>query len=243
MGGKKAGGGFLGIGGKQGFLNTGLFSTGPQQISGFQMSPQAIQAEQEMIARQNAIANGTAPSYSQMAFNKNLDATNRAGMALAASQRGASNPALAFRQAQLQTQQANLEGAQTGAMMAEQERRNADQLIAAQAAAQRGVAFQQANTNLNATLQNQQNQMNAISGMAQTGAKVATSGGNGKWKGGVIEGQAQVPGDSPENDTVPTMLSPGEIVVPRSAVKNEKTLKAFIDKVKAEQKEKKKSEK
>lgn len=35
-------------------------------------------------------------------------------------------------------------------------------------------------------------------------------------KGGVIPGKALVPGDSLKNDTVPTMLSPGEIVLPRS---------------------------
>lgn len=34
--------------------------------------------------------------------------------------------------------------------------------------------------------------------------------------GGNVQGQAQVQGDSADNDTVPTMLSPGEIVIPRS---------------------------
>lgn len=34
--------------------------------------------------------------------------------------------------------------------------------------------------------------------------------------GGKVEGQAQVVGDSERNDTVPAMLSPGEIVIPRS---------------------------
>ena len=34
--------------------------------------------------------------------------------------------------------------------------------------------------------------------------------------GGVVPGRAQVPGDSPQNDTVKAMLSPGEVVVPRS---------------------------
>lgn len=47
----------------------------------------------------------------------------------------------------------------------------------------------------------------------------------GKWQGGEIQdfkqggqvpGQANVPGDSPKNDTVHAMLSPGELVVPRS---------------------------
>lgn len=51
----------------------------------------------------------------------------------------------------------------------------------------------------------------------------------GKWQGGAIHdyreggqvpGQAPYPGDHPGNDTVPAMLSPGEIVVPRSMAKS-----------------------
>ncbi len=38
--------------------------------------------------------------------------------------------------------------------------------------------------------------------------------------GGHVPGQAQVPGDSPKNDTVHARLSPGEFVVPRSVVQN-----------------------
>ncbi len=38
--------------------------------------------------------------------------------------------------------------------------------------------------------------------------------------GGHVPGQAQVPGDSPQNDTVHARLSPGEFVVPRSVVQN-----------------------
>ncbi len=38
--------------------------------------------------------------------------------------------------------------------------------------------------------------------------------------GGHVPGQAQVPGDSPQNDTVHARLSPGEFVVPRSIVQN-----------------------
>jgi hypothetical protein len=38
--------------------------------------------------------------------------------------------------------------------------------------------------------------------------------------GGGVPGQANVAGDSPKNDTVPAMLSPGEYVVPRSQAKS-----------------------
>lgn len=37
-------------------------------------------------------------------------------------------------------------------------------------------------------------------------------------EGGEVPGEAEVQGDSPENDTVPAMLSPGEVVLPRSVV-------------------------
>jgi TP901 family phage tail tape measure protein len=36
--------------------------------------------------------------------------------------------------------------------------------------------------------------------------------------GGVIPGTGKVPGDSQKNDTIPAMLSPGEMVIPRSAM-------------------------
>lgn len=35
-------------------------------------------------------------------------------------------------------------------------------------------------------------------------------------RGGHVPGKAQVAGDSPKNDTVPAILSPGEVVIPRS---------------------------
>jgi hypothetical protein len=48
-------------------------------------------------------------------------------------------------------------------------------------------------------------------------------GGNtaGDYAGGEIPGHAKADGDSPKNDTVPTMLSPGEVVLPRSVTQAE----------------------
>lgn len=40
-------------------------------------------------------------------------------------------------------------------------------------------------------------------------------------QGGVVPGFSPVSGDSPKNDRVPALLSPGEVVLPRSVVKNE----------------------
>lgn len=126
----------------------GMFGSSKQKASGaFKMTKDATLGEAEALSRQRAIASGLAPSIAQMSFNQNIDQTNQQAMAMAASQRGVSNPALAFRQAQMGNQQNNLQASQQGAIMAEQERRAADDFIARQAAAQRGVAMQSAMAN------------------------------------------------------------------------------------------------
>jgi hypothetical protein len=63
-----------------------------------------------------------------------------------------------------------------------------------------------------------------ISAGGQIGASMAAA-----YSGGRIDGVAQVDGDHPQNDTVPAMLSPGEIVIPRTSAKSKKAAKSFID--------------
>jgi hypothetical protein len=46
--------------------------------------------------------------------------------------------------------------------------------------------------------------------------------------GGLVPGKAKVEGDSLKNDTVPAMLSPGEIVVPRTAANDEEDYMKFM---------------
>lgn len=48
-------------------------------------------------------------------------------------------------------------------------------------------------------------------------------------KGGKIGGKPQVDGDSEKNDTVPAMLSPGEIVIPRTKAHDPEKAKEFVD--------------
>lgn len=48
-------------------------------------------------------------------------------------------------------------------------------------------------------------------------------------QGGYVPGQAQVNGDSQSNDTVPALLSPGEIVLPRSVTKSSNPDKAAVE--------------
>lgn len=52
-------------------------------------------------------------------------------------------------------------------------------------------------------------------------AMMQSSIGQGRAKGGRIDGKGLVPGDHPANDIVPAMLSPGEIVLPRSIAQAE----------------------
>lgn len=47
--------------------------------------------------------------------------------------------------------------------------------------------------------------------------------------GGTVPGQPKVFGDSEANDNVPAMLSPGEVVIPRSKVGDEKSIAAFLN--------------
>lgn len=54
--------------------------------------------------------------------------------------------------------------------------------------------------------------------------------------GGKIDGKAKVQGDSPKNDTVPAMLSPGEIVIPRSKVEDPQAAHRFLDEVMSQNK-------
>lgn len=46
--------------------------------------------------------------------------------------------------------------------------------------------------------------------------------------GAVVPGHAEVPGDSPRNDKVHAMLSPGEVVVPRSVAPHPEMVKRFV---------------
>jgi hypothetical protein len=86
---------------------------------------------------------------------------------------------------------------------------------------------------------NNQNLVNALKGMQQPAASASTApalvqntnsayGGWGAAEGGVVPGRAPVPGDHPANDLVHARLSPGEVVVPRSAAANPISLANFV---------------
>lgn len=50
-------------------------------------------------------------------------------------------------------------------------------------------------------------------------------------QGGEVDGMAKIGGDSSTNDTVPAMLSPGEVVIPRTAMQNSESAHDFLDKI------------
>ena len=67
---------------------------------------------------------------------------------------------------------------------------------------------------------------------AQVGQGVGSSVGKTAYQryahGGEVPGEAPVPGDSEENDVVAALLSPGEVVVPRSIAQDPEAATAFI---------------
>lgn len=56
--------------------------------------------------------------------------------------------------------------------------------------------------------------------------------------GGTVPGQANVPGNSPQNDTVKAKLSPGEVVIPRTAVSDDEEFDSFMEKFRPSKREK-----
>lgn len=67
------------------------------------------------------------------------------------------------------------------------------------------------------------------------GASLGSSLGSNFAHGGKVPGQATVPGDSLANDTVPANVSPGEIIIPRSAAKDPDKAAAFVEEVNGEE--------
>jgi hypothetical protein len=77
---------------------------------------------------------------------------------------------------------------------------------------------------------NQTAMSNLIGGILSGGSSVmAAAAGGGKFNGGRIDAPEVVEGDHPKNDIVPTMLSGGEIVIPKTKAQNKKDAKAFVD--------------
>ena len=107
--------------------------------------------------------------------------------------------------------------------------------------ARRNAEMQNQAAKDNAAAQNAANQYNSQGTISQIGQVASGAGGAISAlaainQGGEIPGRAKLPGDRLQNDTVPALLSPGEIVIPRSVAQApdapEKTA-AFVAAIKA----------
>lgn len=201
----------------------------------FGMSGGAKAGERELIERLRAQASGQGPSITGMQYQQAMGDIAKQQQSAAASARGVSNAGLLARQAMMGGQQAGVDLANQAAAAKLQEQRSADQMMSNIAAGQRGVALQSATQNQQAQEAAQQRMASFVGNVAGSGASMFT----GKAYGGEVEGKAKVEGDSPKNDTEPHMLSPGEIVIPRSAAKDRESAMAFLDALKFEQDKKK----
>jgi hypothetical protein len=166
-------------------------------------------AWQQQLAQGTQQANATASALGQSQPGLDPMAAQR-GMANAQAgnaQRAAGQGEILRAQTQqaAQGELANIYGAQ-GGLDAQQ--------ATAQAAARQGVREQR----LGVTQAANEANNGTYKGVGDTLVKILTLGlaGGGKSDGGPIPGKARVFGDSEANDTVPAMLSPGEVVIPRS---------------------------
>lgn len=157
------------------------------------------------------------PSPAELQMKQALDQQVSGAHALSAAQRGI-NPALAARLAQHAAAQSGQQSAQQSAILRAQEQLSSQGLAANMAQSQRqgrmGMDAVQAQAFQNASDLGQAFLTKAGKAMASgvAGAPAVPAASSGM----VVPGQENTPGDHPENDTVHAMLSPGEIVVPKS---------------------------
>lgn len=218
------------------------------QIYGGQQS--LAQALQQQMAGQ-----GPNPSQTQFMANQQGNIANAQG--LIASQRGL-NPALAARMGANAATQGNQQAALGSALLQQQQQLGAtanlgniygqmqqgnigeQQLYNQANLGQAGINAKTASENAAVKGQAAGQVGSALGSLGSLGATallgpaapVAGIAGKllgGKAHGGYIDGHANVAGDSPHNDTVPAMLSPGEIVIPRSHAHDPEKAKEFID--------------
>lgn len=189
---------------------------------------------------------GEGPNPAQQMLNQATNRNIQQGTGMISSQKGI-NPALAARLSQQQSAAANQQAAGQGALMNAQQQLAAQQQLqglynqmAGQNIAQQQLAEQRAarqaqnyyaaqGMNLDVAKANSAQKGTMFGGLMQGGGSALAALAN---QGGVVGGEANKEGDHPDNDTVPALLSPGEIVIPRSKAKDADKAKEFIDHVK-----------
>ena len=203
--------------------------------------------DQQALAQQlQNQANGQGPNPAQAQYQQNVNQNAQMQAGAIASQRGI-NPGLAARLIANNAANANQNAAGTAAVnQATQQQAalgqeaNVYNNIGSQAAAnQSTIQGAQANQNnaintgqlgaqqINAGVSGENaGAANQLAGGLISGGSAALASSLGPAaaaaaRGGEVPGKASVPGDSLQNDKVPYMLSPGEIVVPRTVAKQD----------------------
>lgn len=180
---------------------------------------------------------GQGPNPAQLQYQGNVQNNIANAQGMIASQRGL-NPALAARMGVNAAANANNQASLGSALaQAQQQIATAGMLGSLYHSQMQGNQGQQGiltgafnkqqGINSDIAAQNAKNNTNLVGGLINAGggfgaAMVAAHGA-------VVPGKAKVSGDSPANDTVPAMLSPGEVVVPRSMAHDPEKAKEFID--------------
>lgn len=242
---------------------SGGFARGEQEAFGDVGSARAVGDEQRRLAEAlRAQAEGRTPSLAAMQYASALEQSQAAAASQLASARGLS-PAQAQRLLMTQQSAARAGAAGQSAMMRLQEQQAAQGALANVLAQQRqqsllgastasgigaqagqlGLAQQQMEQQRLIAEQQIRRQEEAAMEAGVTGAlQSATKAGlafAGASKGGEIKGRAQYNGDTRSNDTVPALLSPGEIVLPRSVAQDEdapEKSKKFVEAIKKQKK-------
>lgn len=182
--------------------------------------------------QQQAQGGGANPALGML--QRGTENAIKQGSGMIASQRGI-NPALAQRLAAQQAAERGQEAAQAGSILqAQQQQQALGQLgnvygnmgnLANQA---QGIS-QNALSNANAVNAGVEQANQNMAGKLVGGIASGVGSLMGLSHGGPVPGQPSIAGDHPANDTVPAMLSPGEIVIPRSQAKSPDKAKQFID--------------
>jgi hypothetical protein len=145
----------------------------------FKLSKEALEGEKESLQRFRDIASGKSPSVTEMQFQKAIQDLSKQQLAAAASSRGMSNVGLAQREAMQAGKEAGIDLGAQSAIAKEQEIRAASEQLMRQAAAQRGVALDAAQSNLQAGLEGSKIRSEFIGSLAGSAASASSGGGGG----------------------------------------------------------------
>lgn len=238
---------------------SGGFARGQQFGFGELESARAVGEEQRRLAEAlRAQAEGRTPSLAGMQYARALEASQAAAASQLASARGLS-PSQAQRLLLTQQSAARAAAAGKSAEMRLQEQQMAQANLAnlltqqrqqamlggqvagglGQQAGQLGLAQQQLEQNRLIAEQEIRRQQEAAVERGVAAGVGGVFGALTSSKGGEIKGRAKFNGDTRTNDTVPALLSPGEIVLPRSVAQDEQApekAKKFVEAIKSRKK-------